>query len=384
MKLTSGLHLAYCGNVHRGETWPETFAALKTSTLAARDRVSRGQPYGIGLRLSDAASRKLANDSMLAQFRRWLDANDCYVFTINGFPFGRFHGGRVKEQVFAPDWSTPERLEYTDRLFDILAQLLPTGVSGSVSTLPGSFKGFVREQQQIDAMHENLSRCIDHIARLSAETGHDLHLGLEPEPFGFFENTAETLAFFDAFAAHQPDDSPWQRHLGINYDTCHFALQYETAAEALSAFRARGIRISKIHLSSALRVVPDRGAREQLRAFADDVYLHQVIARRADGVLARHQDLPLALAAGEEAAEWRVHFHVPLYAQATDTMSTTIDHALGTLDWLAQFPDACRHLEMETYTWEVLPTPLKSENVVDQLTAEYEWLLPQLAARGLR
>ena len=383
MRLSSGLHLAYCGNVHRGETWEETLAALQSFTLAVRDRVSPGQPYGIGLRLSDNASRTLVDPSTLRAFGRWLDAHNCYVFTINGFPFGQFHGARVREQVFAPDWSTPERLDYTNRLFNILAALLPADVAGSVSTLPGSFKLFNRTPEQLDAIQENLWRCIEHTARLSARSGHDLHLGVEPEPFGLFENTQETLCFFSAMKDRRPNDTRLAQHLGINYDTCHFALQYEEPAKALNAFRSHGIRISKIHLSSALRTVPDATAREMLRAFSDDTYLHQVVARTMDGALLRYKDLPLALAQNEAADEWRIHFHVPLYADPEGALQTTADHVLGTLDWLAQTPDACAHLEMETYTWEVLPSPFKTASVVDQLTREYEWVLPKLAARNL-
>ena len=73
---------------------------------------------------------------------KWLEEKNCYVFTINGFPYGNFHGERVKEQVYRPDWSNPDRLEYTVLLFEILEKLLQPGEEGSVSTLPGSFKEF--------------------------------------------------------------------------------------------------------------------------------------------------------------------------------------------------------------------------------------------------
>src|SRR5947207_4572211 len=148
MPLDRGAHLAYCTNIHPGENWAQTFASLQNYTLAVRDRVCRGQLFAIGLRLSDEASRELINPDTLRHFRDWLAAENCYVFTINGFPFGRFHGGRVKEQVFAPDWSSPARLDFTNRLFDILASLLPDGMEGSVSTLPGSFKGFGSDRSQ--------------------------------------------------------------------------------------------------------------------------------------------------------------------------------------------------------------------------------------------
>ena len=99
MKLNHGLHLAYCTNVHRGETWAETFDSLKRNTLQVRERVCSEQPYGIGLRLSNQAAQELSDRAALLEFQRWLGHNHCYVFTINGFPFGQFHGTRVKEQV---------------------------------------------------------------------------------------------------------------------------------------------------------------------------------------------------------------------------------------------------------------------------------------------
>ncbi|CAN5447817.1 metabolite traffic protein EboE [soil metagenome] len=383
MRLRAGHHLAYSTNVHPGESWNETFRALEQHTLAVRAAIAPNEPFGIGLRLSDRASRELIEPATLARFRGWLEANECYVFTINGFPFGKFHGGPVKEQVFAPDWTTSERLEYTNRLFDILAVLLPNDVEGSVSTLPGSYKGFITGEEQIEAIQRNFWLCVDHIAALSEKSGREMHLGVEPEPFGLFENTAETLRFFERLRNRGATNDRLARHLGVNYDACHFAVEYEDPGESLRALRAAGLRISKLHLSSALRTAPTRESTALLRPFVDHVYLHQVIARTADGALRRYKDLPIALAENESAAEWRIHFHVPLYAELQKPLATTIDHLIGVLDWLAATPRGCSHLEMETYTWEVLPGHLRTANLVDQLTREYEWTLARLAERKL-
>ncbi len=197
MILKHGLQLAYCTNVHRGETWAETLHSLEHHVLRVKDRVLPRGLYAIGLRLSDQASRELSDPKTLLDFQRWLDEHECYVFTINGFPFGQFHGERVKEKVYLPDWTDPRRLAYTNRLFDLLAELLPAGVSGSVSTLPGSFKDFITSAEHERAIYDNIWRSVEHIAALSERTNHELHLGVEPEPFGWFENAAETVAFFD-------------------------------------------------------------------------------------------------------------------------------------------------------------------------------------------
>ena len=425
MILKHGLHLAYCTNVHRGETWAETFDSLNTHTLRVKQRVQPNDRYAIGLRLSDQAARELADSQTLLAFQRWLDVHDCYVFTINGFPFGQFHGTRVKENVYLPDWTDPRRLDYTTRLFDLLAQLVPPGVEGSVSTLPGSFKDFITSPEQERAIRDNVWRCVEHIAELSERTGRNFHLGLEPEPFGYFENSSETVKFFDQLRDEHPNDSRLRAHLGVNYDTCHFAIEYEEATAALNHFQQNDIRVSKIHLSSALKLQPTPAALQRLAAFADDVYLHQVIVRhaeerglqpastpddktrlglsqdhpasqtlkrrerRAPHSLTKFRDLAPALSSSLATSpdigdEWRVHFHVPLQMQPTTELNTTSDHVTGLLKFLQAQPQLCSHLEMETYTWAVLPEPLQSGDVVDQIVAEYDWTLRQLAAHGLR
>jgi hypothetical protein len=383
MRLAQGHHLAYCANIHRGETWAETMAALETYTLAVKERVCPSRPYAIGLRLSAHAARELSQRRVLAQFQGWLEQHDCYVFTINGFPFGRFHGQRVKEQVYLPDWTSTERLDYTNRLFDILAQLVPPGVEGSVSTVPGSFKEFIRMDQQSKAMRDNLFKCVQHIDWRSRQTGKPLHLGLEPEPLCFLETTAETVEFFGQLRDEHPHDARLEQCLGVNYDTCHMAVEYEDAGQALAQLRSHQIKVSKLHLSSALKARATAEARAALMEFADNVYLHQVVAREADGKLVRYRDLDVASNAAAPAEEWRVHFHIPLHCPASEWFEPTTDHLLGALDVLQAEPGLCRHLEMETYTWEVMPESMKNASVVDQLAAEYAWCLERLGARGL-
>ncbi len=383
MKLNHGLHLAYCTNIHRGETWRETLDSLKLYSLAVREKICPREPFAIGLRLSRQAAMQLSGRKTLLEFQRWLGKNDCYVFTINGFPFGKFHGARVKENVYLPDWTSPERLNYTNLLFDLLAEILPAGIEGSVSTLPGSFKEFITTREQELEIRKNLFRCVEHIARVGKKTKRKLHLGLEPEPLGLLENTGETISFFEQLRAEHKNDPRLDEFLGVNYDTCHFAIGFEKPENAIAAMQNAGIKISKIHLSSALKTKATAEARAALKNFADDVYLHQVIARGTNGKLNFYRDLPDALSDNSKFSEWRIHFHVPLHAPAAPPFANTNDHLLGVLDLLAKNPKLCSHLEMETYTWEVLPPALKSRSVVEQLAAEYDWTLARLAERGL-
>ena len=303
------------------------------------------------------------------------------MFTINGFPYGPFHGEAVKEAVYRPDWTSPERLAYTCRLLDLLGELLPEDVEGSVSTLPGAFKEFIepgRAEADLREIYANLIHCAVHAAEASGRTGRRLRLALEPEPLGLFENTAETVRFLAPLVESFP------AQFGVCFDACHFAVEFEEPAEALGALTRAGIPVVKLHLSAALKTRDGMRARERLPAFADDVYLHQVAVRAGDAVPVVHKDLDRALAtAVSEGDEWRVHFHVPLHCPADEVFGTTADALPGVLDWLAADPSRCPHLEMETYTWEVLPPALKTGSVTGQLVREYRWTLALLRERGL-
>jgi hypothetical protein len=310
---------------------------------------------------------------------------------------------------------------YTNLLFDLLAQFVPVGVEGSVSTVPCGFKELVTSEEQLKTIRRNIWECVEYIARVSEKTGRRLHLGLEPEPLCVLETSAEAVNFFERMREERRGDSRLAEHLGANYDTCHLAVEFEEPRDALGALIEHGIKISKLHLSSALKVKaiaeartatkkfaalelkPTAGARLALEKFADDIYLHQVIVRRADGSLLKYRDLGDALAdaaapedgrapadvaapgdgRAPDGSEWRIHFHVPLHSSPTPLFDNTTDHLMGVLDMLGSNPKMCSHLEMETYTWEVLPQELKSRDVVEQLVAEYDWTLSQLAQRGL-
>jgi hypothetical protein len=395
MELKHGIHLAYCTNVHRGGDWEETFQSLQNDVMRVRAAVCPVQPYAIGLRLGAKAAKELSDPAKLLAFQRWLGDNDSYVFTINGFPYGQFHGTRVKEQVYVPDWSKQERLEYTNLLFDILSALLPEGIPGSVSTLPGSFKEFYQKGADGNfdvpgSLFTNLKDCHSHVEALCRKNGQDLHLGLEPEPLGLFETTKETIDFLDTLGKKAfGNDGAWKQRIGVNYDTCHLAIEFEEPSQALSSFVASGYRLSKIHLSSALSLIPTRQAIEGLAEYHEPVYLHQVVASREGKAIQRWKDVDLALQDGAAQSygglgeEWRVHFHIPLHSSPQAPYSDTRSHVLGTLDFLKTTPGSCQHLEMETYTWEVLPEGLRTGDVVDQIVEEYKWTLGEMKVRGI-
>jgi sugar phosphate isomerase/epimerase len=383
----SGAHLAYCTNIHPAETWDETKRALESHVIAVRDRLiasftlAADEPFAIGLRLSATAASELLTGSHLCQFKTWLAETNTYVFTINGFPYGSFHGTRVKEQVFLPDWTNGARLEYTKDLFKILAFLAQPGTSASVSTLPGSHKTFHADET---AIIENLTELATFLDELAEETQIDYHLGLEPEPLGHFENTKETLAFFKRLHAGNTNNDLIRRRIGVNYDACHFALEYDNARSSLDALLDAGIRISKIHLSSAIALDPrDANALTAVRAFNEPVYFHQVLLRANDGAITCFIDLPEFFAALESGTltitnfeEMRVHFHIPLDTDPAYPLRSTREETRAVLQWNRDHPDACGHYEIETYTWGVLPTALQRP-VEEQIAGEYRWVLAE-------
>ena len=387
MELNDNAHLAYCTNVHRGNSWDETFHSLENYVIKVRKNVAAGKRFAIGLRLSADAAVKLSEKQELVKFQKWLGENDAYVFTINGFPYGDFHGSRVKEKVFLPDWSAKERLDYTLLLFSILEELLEHGEEGSVSTLPGSFKEFHPENVIPEIMQDNLNTCALEIEKLATAKNLDLHLGMEPEPLGMFETTPETISFIERLISRSENEEVTRKRIGINYDCCHLAVEFEDAHKGLNSLKDHGIRLSKLHLSSALSAKPTLQNLERLKDFIEPVYLHQVAIGKNGKCVGRIKDLNLAIEAEQkgklpQSDEWRVHFHVPLHASPGQNLGDTRIHVIDTLLWLRKNPDACKHLEMETYTWEILPKELQTRSVIEQVGNEYRWTINQMEKIG--
>jgi sugar phosphate isomerase/epimerase len=319
------LHLTYCLNIHRGETWAENFDSIKNFALPVRDRVAGKNRFGLGLRIANQAALDLSKSETREEAKDFFREHEVYPFTINGFPYGNFHTGRVKEKVYAPDWQTTERRDYTIRLADILADFLPEKIEGSISTVPCSFKAWITSAAQVETMTQMLCDCVAHLAELRQRTGREIHLGLEPEPSCFLETTDETISFFKNYAftfgrdylAKKLQRTPQQaeemirRHLGVCFDTCHVALQFEDLTKSLRRYEREGIRVSKIQISNALAAAPTYDALLALEAFQDTVYLHQVKGREENGVVHSWVDLPEALSANRnpqsEIKELRCH-----------------------------------------------------------------------------
>ena len=360
------LDLTYCTNIHPAEGWDAVYSNLRKFAPALKQSLSPDAPFGIGLRLSAREAREILEEERLAEFRAFLDRSELYVALINGFPYGFFHGAPVKESVYAPDWRDEARVAYTLDLGRILAQLLPDGMEGGVSTAPLSYKPWKADQE---TAARNITRVAEAYAQIHRDTGKFIHLDIEPEPDCLLENTDETLAFFERWRI--PKD-----HVQVCFDCCHFAVEYEDPLAGLERFRQAGIRIGRVQLSSALRVPQPADAIKPLRPFAESTYLHQTVESRG-GSLHRYADLDQALDAGTPApgSEWRIHFHVPLFTAQYGAFGSTQDY-VATVIQAALRTSFTRHLEIETYTWDVLPGDLKID-LLDSIRREYQWVLGQ-------
>lgn len=395
------VHLTYCTNVHAAESWTDTQQKLIDYLPAVKKQVCPDSRFGVGLRLSAIAATELKQEAQLQAFQSWLDENDLYVFTLNGFPYGQFHGGRVKDQVYAPDWRTDARMAYTQDLIHILTRLLPADVKGSISTLPASYKPWFLHDCDLTAPRERSADNLASIALLLWETeqttGKLIRIGLEPEPDGLVEDTDEFITYFERFLvpavvrkAHQQNmqanraEEIVRRYIGICFDTCHSSVQYEQPSAALSKLSSSGIAVTKLQISSAVKARWESQSEKQhvlasLRELGDPVYLHQVRERRADGSLFHFTDLPAALELGARTnnAEWRVHFHVPVFLSNYGSLSSTNEDTAACID-LCLKNGWCDHLEIETYTWDVLPPDLKTA-LVPSITQEFNWTRNQIS-----
>lgn len=380
----SRLPLSYCTNVHPARTLADVYAGLDKFSVPIRE--ATGSPLAVGLWLAKSVIDELQTATAREQLAQFLTARQLACYTLNSFPYGDFHSERVKEQVYLPDWTTEFRRTYTLDCARVLSALLPPGQDGSLSTVPLGFKALAENPDFVDLCCDQLITTALELADLAQETGRNIRLAIEPEPLCVLETTPETLEFFQLLRAQAAERGALDavtEYLGVCYDICHQAVEFEDVAASISALDQANIRINKVHISCAIeaRGVSERPeVRAELARFIEPRYLHQTFAGSQGQVLGRHVDLSTDILerppAEFSAAEfWRVHFHVPVDAVQLGLLGTTRGDIERALPAIAALPYA-PHLELETYTWEVLPDGGR-RHVVDGIVREL------LATQGL-
>jgi hypothetical protein len=355
-------HIGYCLNVYPGETAADVARHIELECPRVKAVVSPHADMGVGLWLAAKAARQLRSNSQLLAAQ--LADQGLYAFTVNAFPYGDFHCRPVKERVYQPDWSSPDRVAYTLDAAHILARLLPAGVDGSISTVPVAY-GKNLPKRACD----NLMTVAMGLEKIEFQTGRLIRLALEPEPDCYLETADESIAFFDKL--RKLDRNGVDRYLGICVDVCHMALQFEDPVAALQKLGRAGINIPKIQISAALEIAnPTLDELQYLQGFDDGVYLHQTRVQQNGNVVLRYPDLPEAVAA-HPAGIWRIHFHVPLHFQAHhhQLRSTAV---LLSDEFFRQALTYSAHFEVETYTYGVMPQ--QQHDTSTSLSAELQFV----------
>ncbi len=385
--------IGYCTNVHAGNTLEQTRAQLLEHAVAVQQQIHPQQPLGVGLWLANSTATQILEENRVAEFARFLEEANLFPYTLNGFPHGDFHQEVVKHNVYLPTWRDSARTDYTIKLIRILDALLPDGREGSISTVPLGWGSPRWSDEQLRQGAAELHRVVDFLSGLEERTGRLIYLCLEPEPGCMLQRSQDLADFFQRYLmSRNPQGSG--RYLRVCHDVCHAAVMFEGQREALRNYSAAGMKIGKVQVSSAV-IVPFHemseeerlDAFEELSAFTEHRYLHQTMIQRDGKIPTFHEDLlPVMTAtrqssdsrsgglAGELAdQEWRIHFHVPIYLESFGHLRTSRPDILECLDALGEYPEV-KHLEAETYAWNVLPPPLQHHHLADGIAAEMEWL----------
>ncbi|MHC4820920.1 MAG: metabolite traffic protein EboE [Planctomycetota bacterium] len=379
--------IAYGTNVHPAEDLPSLLRMLDGPAAAVRTRVAPGSTLDLGLWIPGAMATALAGSPELANdVRRRLADNGLAIATVNAFPHGDFHADRVKENVYAPDWSDPRRLNYTIDVAQALAHLLEPGTRCVVSTSPGTWKDWDASPEAAEFLASGLAAAADALRSLRDETGVHVVVAPEPEPGCTLETVEEAVAFWNGHLAKALGDQADQRlpHLGLCADLCHLAVSERSPAEALGRLQEGGVPVAKVQVSAALEVgdPADADLLDALRRFDEPRWLHQCGCRDESGVLHRANDLSDVFADPETwqaRSPWRIHFHAPLHRDEVEGVPTTRALTVEALRALAMW-DEVPVLEVETYTWSAVPGFTGGDDeLAGNIAAELKWVESILA-----
>jgi len=398
MDLGKGLgHLTYSTLVHQTDNWDQLWKSVNTYLPAVKARFAPSQKFGVCLRTSAPSAEMLSQDkTKVADLKQFFKDQDLYLYTANAFVYGVFKKQVIKEDVYEPDWNTPERRDYTKQVANLLAELAPEGVNPSIQSAPLGFKPKGTGPDIAKAYTDNVVDVVAHLVKLEKDTGKTVTLGLEPEPRCYLETTDETITYFQDYlfapqtaeqlakkaGIHAADAAAaMKKFMGVVFDIGHQSVGYEDIPASLHKLVAAGVPIVKLQEAASMHI-PDvtQEKVDALQAFAKTIYLSQTCQRK-DGKTQWFLNLEDAFEdwyKNPGPREWRTHFHVPVFL-------TELGHGFGTTRFGLEQALAVHkktplstHLEIETYTWDVLPDHLKTGDIVEYVTRELEWVKGQL------
>lgn len=386
----------YCTNVHAGTSLSEAKENLLKFAEPVRQAVSPQASLPVGLWLAEDAASSLSENGQAKDFGDWLQESRFVPYTFNGFPQRDFHQRVVKHAVYEPNWQSASRVRYTTLLARILAEILPPGARGSISTLPLGWPHEPWGHEQFSCVAEHLLQVARSLDELAQAAHREIVLAIEPEPGCVLNNTQQVVDFFQQYLLQGKDAELARRYLTVCHDMCHSGVMFESQQEALKSYLDAGIRIGKVQVSSAVHVPWDKADGDaerkaailaQLRTFNEPKYLHQTTRSDAVGALVDFsEDLEHALNdwcsdLSRLSTPWRVHFHVPIFVDAFGQLETTRseihqavevleenrERPIGDSDWFTG------HYEVETYAWPVLPESLASHDLASGIASELQF-----------
>ena len=368
--------ITYCMNVHPGEDLPAIMKALETVTLPLRDALGEDEVFPLGLRFGSQTAKALRVPETMRSLVCFMQRNHLTTIGINGFPYGPFHGQTVKTRVYEPDWESQHRVSYTRNLFYALTRLPGARLGNdhrlSITTVPLAYD---RGQGISETMYQNICAMALFLRKLEGFTGLRMCLALEPEPDCLLQDTHTTVDFFEHLWQH-PDWNPAYRELiGLCFDTCHFAVNYEDPLNALRHLVSANVPISRIQISAALEFNQYTTAAD-LDPFLDSVYLHQTVRREDDASITCFPDLTRDTLPEIIGRRGRIHYHVPLTWDGTGRLGST-RHALTPAFW-RYVRSGGWPVEIETYAYFVYPDYLRSRTLSEALLADLNWTREQL------
>jgi hypothetical protein len=398
MDLGKGLgHLTYSTLVHATDDWDQLWKSVNTYLPAVKARMAPHEKFGVCLRTSAPSAAALSADpAKVATLKQFFADQDLYLYTANAFVYGVFKKQVIKEDVYEPDWQTPERREYTKQVADLLAELAPEGINPSIQTAPLGFKPKVTGDNVVEDYTSNVIDVVAHLVELKKKTGKTVTLGLEPEPRCYLETTDETITYFKNYlfsgatakrlaaktGLNEADAHQAMRdYTGVVFDIGHQAVGYEDIPVSLQKLVDNGVQIVKLQEAASM-YIPDVKQKtvDALQSFAKTIYLSQTCQKK-DGKYTWFLNLEDAFEAFQKdpgPREWRTHFHVPVFLNDLGAHFGTTRFALEQALAFHKKTPLSTHLEIETYTWDVLPDHLKTGDIVEYVTRELDWVKGQL------
>ena len=398
MNLGKGLgHLTYSTLVHPADDWDQLWKSVNTYLPQVKARMAPDQKFGVCLRTSAPSAAALSADpSKRADLKQFFADNDLYLYTANAFVYGVFKKQIIKEEVYEPDWRTEDRVEYTMQVASLLAHLAPEGIEPSIQSAPLGFKPRVTGDDVVQAYTTNVIRVVAHLVKLHKETGKVVTLGLEPEPRCFLETTDETIDYFTktlfsgetaqrlakATGLNEADAAvAMRKHMGVVFDIGHQAVGFEHIPTSLQKLVDHDVQIVKLQEAASMYMpgVTQKTV-DALQAFAKTIYLSQTCQKK-DGKTTWFMNLEDAFEdwyKNPGPRDWRTHFHVPVFLDDLGAFGTTRYALEEALAFHKKTPLSA-HLEIETYTWDVLPDHLKTGDIVEYVCREMDWVKGQLA-----